>query len=504
MALSIPLTGLSQNDPVPGTYIEINFAQGPASSGGTDYSVLLMGNKLSTGTALDGYIYGPDTEVALTSEADAILLFGAGSELHRMVKRFLKVNRSSTLYCIPVAESAGNKATGTITITGTATAPSSLRVKLGDEVVESPIFTGDTPTVQAAALVAAIQAKTNWAASASNSGGTVTLEAKQRGPRGNTLRFSARVLSACGVTVTPTASSVPFSGGTTSDSIQAALDVIAPHRHYYIVPACDDQTQINLVANQVDAQALPIVGIRQRAIFGSVDSLATATTVATGINKARCELVWQQSSDLTPGELAANAAAVYSLFEAPAVPRLNFSGFGSDAVTSQSWVVRAPSAGTAPTRTQLRSALNNGITPIGVGKAGATYLVKRVTTRSLSGSVSDYRIRDAHKVTVCDRFADDLVTKQVAQLSGKLIGNDTPPSAPAAGANVVTPQVLKALIIGLVNEYAANSLLEDVPGTIRDIQVIREVSPTTRLSARIPLNPSDILDQLGNLVDQIG
>ena len=35
MAFSIPLTGLAANDPVPGTYVEINFAQGEASKGTT-------------------------------------------------------------------------------------------------------------------------------------------------------------------------------------------------------------------------------------------------------------------------------------------------------------------------------------------------------------------------------------------------------------------------------------------------------------------------------------
>src|SRR5574338_980049 len=171
--VSIPLTGLAANDPVPGNYIEVNFAQGPASAGQTDYPILLMGNKLSTGTAdADGYaVYGPDTLIPLTSEADAVVLFGQGSELHRMYKRAVKVNQSTAIYAIIVPESNGSKATGTITITTNASANATLRVWVQDEFVDVGVVSGDTPTVQGDAVAAAINAMGDWAVTANNSSG---------------------------------------------------------------------------------------------------------------------------------------------------------------------------------------------------------------------------------------------------------------------------------------------------------------------------------------------
>ena len=47
MPFSIPLTGLAANDPVPGNYLEISFAQGAASLGSATYPILLLGTSES-------------------------------------------------------------------------------------------------------------------------------------------------------------------------------------------------------------------------------------------------------------------------------------------------------------------------------------------------------------------------------------------------------------------------------------------------------------------------
>jgi phage tail sheath gpL-like len=504
MVSSIPLTGLAANDPVPGVYTEVNFAQGTASSGQTEYSVLLMGNRLSTGSAADdGYVYGPDTATPFTSEADAIALFGQGSELHRMTKKFLKVNKSTSLYAICVKESVGAQATLAIAVGGsTATANSTLRVWVQDEYVDVSVVSGDTPTTVAAALEIAINSMGDWAVTGDSTTGTCTLTAKQKGLRGNFLRASAKFQSACGLTVTP-AYQTAFSGGTTADSNTNALATIVGTRFYQIVSAAEDASQFGALVTQIGTQAAPIVGIRQRAIAGSVDSEATAQAIAIGINAARAEMIWQQNSDWTPAELATSAMACYSLFEAPASPKLNFSGFGNDAVTAPFWSVKAPLVGTVPTRVQIKAALNNGLSPIAPSKGGKTYLVKRITTRSLNGSVPDYRIRDAHKVTVCDRYADDLSSKVSLQLSGKVIGNDPAKGQRVGGADVVYPQLVKKLIDSVTSQYDALGLLQNVSDIVSGTIVIREASPTTRISAKVPLEVADIADIFALQINQL-
>ena len=500
---STSLTGLAANDPVPGEYAEINFAQGAASSGSNTYSVLFLGNKSSAGSAtVDSVIYGPATPVSLSSEADAIALFGTGSELHRMIRRFLAVNKSTPFYAVAVTASAGSAATGTLTIATTATGSATLRIYVQDEFVDVGIVSGDTVTTIAAAAVLAINGKTHWAVTASNIAGVITLTAKVAGLRGNFIRYFGQIKPAAGSTVSVTASTL-MTGGTTADDSTAALAAILAQRYYYIVSAAEDATQIGALLSQVNSQALPISGIRQRVVAGSVDTISNANSLAIALNGARAELVWQAKSDWTPAELAANAAAIYSLEEAPLVPRMNFDFYGQDAVTSSNWKNRAPyAASSTPTRAQIMSALNNGVTPIALSSVGSTYLVKRITTRSLNGAVPDYRIRDSHKVTICDRYVDDLILKSSSTMRGKTIADD-PRKNESEVPDAVTPRILKALINRLTRDYGDNGMLQRVGEIIAATQTNRETSPSTRLSALIPLQPIDILDQIAFKVDQI-
>lgn len=504
MPASIALVGLAANDPVPGEYIEIDFAAGPAIAGQTPYAGLLIGNKMPGGAAAnDTMVYGPDTPTPLGSEADAIFLFGEGSELHRMWKRWNAVNKTSSLYAIAVTESAGAKATGAITLTVTATGGGTLRVYVEDETVDVGITTGDTPTQVAANAVIQINGKTSWPVVASSAAGVLTLTAKQKGLRGNWLRFWSRLVQPCG-TATSTTSVAFMTGGTTADDSTAALATIAPLRYYYIVSSAEDATQLGALVAQVNTQAAPTTGIRQRVFAGSIDVLANAQTIATGLNAARAELVWLAQSDVPPCELAASIGAVYALEEQPQRPRLNFSSYGDDAQTSANWLIKPPNSRVAPTRLQFESAMNNGLTPIGCRAAGSTYIGKRCTTRSLNGANPDYRIRDGHKVTVCDRYGDDLQSKLANTMRGKEIGDDPVGNQPGPGANVITERVLAASINKQTRDYDDLDLLQKVQAIIDGTLVVREASPSTRMTAKVPLTPIDILDQIGIVISQVG
>lgn len=501
MPSSIPLTGFAANDRVPGHYVEVNFAQGAASLGSTEYAVILQGN-MTSGSADPAVKYGPDTIVPMSSAADAALLFGEGSELHRGVLQFLKVNRTSKLYCIAVEDPAGVDGYADITFTNTATASGAVRIWVQDEFVDTAIVTGDTVDEIAANVEDNINGKSHWAVVAEANAGVVTISAKQSGPRGNHIRFKPMMIGSVGTVVSPTAvSNLAF--GAVADDNSDVLAATANERFYYIVSAASDATQVGNLLSQVNTQALPITGMRQRVFAGSVDTIANAITFATGLNGARAEVLWQPESDLTPFELACSAAAVYSLEEAPAVPRCNFSSYGSDDKSAANWKIKAPISGARPSRAQILSALNNGITPIAVAKNGSTYLVKRVTTKSQTSSLPDLRVSDAHKVTICDRFADDLQLQFVAKFSGKLIGDDPIGNEVPPGPSVCTPRIVEAEVDAMIDLYADRDLLQNREEIKAGVVVIREASPTTRMSVSIPLQTVDLFDQSGVQINQV-
>lgn len=512
MTAPIPLTGLSNSDPRPGVYLQINFGVGDTAGAGVVRSAILIGNKTTAGSATTGtVIYGPDTVTRMQTEADVITLMGAGSPLHRMWRRFVKINKTTPLYAVVVAESAGTAASGTIVIgSGPATATGNIRVWIGDEFVDVGIATSDNATTIGGNIATAINAKTHWPVTANNVSGTVTITAKVKGPRGNWIRFQAILDAGLGVTTTAAADGF-LTSGATADSSTTALATIANTRFYYQISEADDSTQVGALVSQTNSNALPMTGIRERVFFGSVDTLANAITAGTTENAARAELVWHKASPFTPAELAANNAALYALGDLASRPRNNYSLFPTDDTDSASWVVPASRDSTAAASSaDLLSALNNGITPIATLPNGKTQLVKRVTTRSLNGSTADYRIRDAHKVTICDFFGDDLVAKARNLYGGKDLTDDpdlTKGQRPPA-AGVIYPRIVRGGIVRLIDDYGdttgGSALLQNVDQTKATLNVQREPNTTSRITARIELYPIDIADQFGFVVDQVG
>jgi phage tail sheath gpL-like len=364
------------------------------------------------------------------------------------------------------------------------------------------VTSGDLQTAIATNIAAAVNTQSKWPVTASVATNVVTITARQKGPRGNSLRISAQAIGSFTTTVSPTIPTA-LTGGTTADVATNALAAITAKRFYYQALAFEDATNIGLVVTQATANAAPTIGIRQRVFAGANDTTgSSAITLATGVNMnaVRAELVWQADSDLTPAEIAAHMAGIYALYEAQPRPRLNFNFYGD--ASSESWAIRAPRKGTAPTRPQILAALQNGVTPIASRSNGSAYLVKRITSRSLNGATQDYRIRDSHKVTVMDNYADDLAAKVAPLLVDAAIGDDPGPNdLPAPG--VVTPRQIKAAASQLVGVYDDNGLVQNAAVIKASIVVQRSLVARTRMTGRIPIQTIDVLDQVGLELDQV-
>lgn len=351
MSAPINLVGIGPNQP-PGIYEQLNFAQGQPSLGNTEYAALILANMTSAGSAystIDGYqVYGPDTLVTMQSVNDAISLFGAGSPAHLMVAQFMAVNQTTPLYVVPVPDAGllhgGVAASLSFTVSVSAgQTPGVLRVQLDQKVPVDTVFAStDTASQIATNICNNINGNTSLPVTATPASAVVTLTAKVAGARGNWLRATSRVLSGSGVASSLTAPTF-FTSGAGSDEAGyvAVLNSLALNglRYYYYVPEAGfdsvDGTANGIVAKvqqQMDTLAQPNVGLRQRAVFGSVDTLANTETVATAINDARCEVLWCKNLDLTPAELAAQWAADITLFETPFLSPagINYDGFGSD------------------------------------------------------------------------------------------------------------------------------------------------------------------------------
>lgn len=513
MSASIILTGIGSNFANPGVFAQINFAAGPAGPSSGPRNILVFGNKTSGGTATNNtVVYGPDTQTTCQTETDVVALFGAGGHHHRMALRLwavLGANSPIGIYFISVTPSGGSAAAATLTIAGTATSVGTLRFWCVDQFIDTSINIGDTATIIGGNVAASINGQFRWPVTAANASGVVTITANVPGLEGNWIRVQALITPATSV-ITTTATLVAntnLSGGTTADSVTTALTTILPTRYYYIISHDSDAANNGAIVTQVNSQAVPTTGIRQRVFFGSADTLANEITLATGINQPRAEIQSAIGSDLTPMEIAANNTAIYALFESSGSQygpgRHNFSLFPARPNDSTYWQVLPTRSGptAALTITQISSALNNGITPLAyVGNQ--VILVKRITTRSLNGAVQDFRVRDAHRVSIPDWFADDASSLTTNNFGGLDLISDPAQGAPFP-PNCTSPGLWGGALKQLVDNYYQAGQLKNLATIIGAMITQKETSPPNRMSNLTPLQCVDLADQFQLLIQQV-
>ena len=137
---------------VPLFYAEMDNSQ--ANMGGQTLNALLIGQMFPWGTAT------PNKAVLVTDPKSALVLFGQGSMLARMVASYrLQDAGSCNLWCIPVQDDpAASQASATIVINGYANAAGAIALYIAGQRVNVGVQLGDSPYNIAANMVSSINA----------------------------------------------------------------------------------------------------------------------------------------------------------------------------------------------------------------------------------------------------------------------------------------------------------------------------------------------------------
>lgn len=512
--------GVPVDYPVPGDYLQINYGVGPGGAGVDQYGILIVANRSTAGTGtVDTTVYGPNTTPTLQNETDMIALSGAGSEAHRIWRRVRKVlDIAQTVgitpppvYVIFPTESAGVAASLAFLLANTSTGQAVLRFYCEDEFVDVNVGSTAVIATTGAALVTAINNQTNWPITAAFSTPNVTVTAKNLGPRGNEIRCWAQIISGTTAQTITNNASTPLASGATADSWTSALATLLPTRYYYIVSpdSSVSGTTYDDLVTQVLSQAQPITGIRQRVFGGFVGTQAAGSTIAANaaINTERAQIYWLQTAEWTAGEIAGTVAAIHAVLESRDWSH-NLRDFGlgqiRDVDTSKFWKLLAPQTKanwpTSGVSGSLATALNNGLTPIGVTTDGRTYITRPVTTRHKSGSNFDYRARDTHIVSVLDRWSDDLVSTIHSRYGATKIIDDLGPGETVGDEATVQPSQIKSLVFEKI-DAVANKHFKKAAEIKAGVIVQRDSNNHNRVGIKIPARVIDLLFQTTTEVD---
>lgn len=405
-------TGYTSLTKSPGFFAEVVHGAGPISFASQPLYLLLVGG-MSSGTAT------PDVTVAsISSPDDADTYFGAGSELACMCyaalsKPGIKVN----IKALAVADGATpTAATAVLTVTGTWSTTGTLVFDLdggnyaGGAHIEISVSASDTPTTLAAKIAAAVQARTRLFCSGASNLGVATLTVKTEGPRGNDHSCyvdQSLLPSGCVVTLTggtamtsqgTTLLGKRFTGGAVARDVTNALAVLSPGEYDNAVFSDNDATNAALIEAWVLSRAAAGSQRYTTYSFAVNDSYSTAASLAaTTLNDVRGSSIWMYEGESHSSVVAAAMAAQKQESDQEH-PNKSFDSMKIWGVAPHRFEAQRP------TKTQIETALENGVSPIDT-VGGEAVMTRYITTRCLNGSASDYRTMDVGGAKTPDRIS---------------------------------------------------------------------------------------------------
>ena len=434
--MAINFTHYPDSNRVPGIYVEMDPSQ--ANTATVLQSTLLIGQKSATGTAV------ADTPIQVQSVAQVLTLCGQGSVLAAMAQRYLQRDPFADLWLLPVADpAAGTAATGTITVTGPATASGTLNIYIGGQRVQVGVSTGDTATVIAGNINAAVNADDDLAVTSAAASGVVTLTALNKGLLGNDIDLQTNYLGSAGGEYPVPGVTLAFAamaGGTSNPLLTNGLANLSSHPYDFVCTPYTDTTSLNALqaffADDVGRWSWEemIYGGGFSAFRGT---LGACTAFGTARNDQHMSvLAFNGSPDpvwLWAAEYCAAAAA--SLRADPGVP-LQYINTG----------LLAPPVADQWTLGERNTLLYDGLSTASVGQDGTVILERAATTyqRNAAGAPDDSYL-DVETMYGLMFVARDLTNYLLTRYARKKLVSDTTPIL--AGSNCVNAPMIKASVI---------------------------------------------------------
>jgi len=466
----------------PGQHIEFDSSRAVSGLPPIQNRVLVIGQMLGAGTA-EALSLQPVTEAS-----QAVGLFGRGSMLARMIAAYRQADRYSEVVAIGLNDADGaTAATGTLPLTGPATATGTLALMIAGVRVPVVVTSGDAASAIAAAIVAAANARADLPVTAAAGDApnqhVVTLTARNKGSAGNEIdlrhsHFAGEALPAgVGLAVAAMANGA---GDPDIDDVWAVIG---------------DQPFRTIVLGTITAPIAAKVKLELDDRWGAarmLESVAYAAkpgsqgTLAAFGAALSCELLSILGTGLSPpwpAEAAAIYGAVCGYYTAidPARPTQTLQLTG----------MVAPKADDQFTRAQREALLRDGIATFTAGTDGTCRIERSITTYQTDAfGLADVAWLDLETVTTTGYLRASLRQRVASKFPRmKLADDDT---RYGAGQAIVTPGTIRAEIIALAREWEEAGLVEGLDQFVTDLIVERDASDPNRVNALIP---PDIVNQ---------
>jgi phage tail sheath gpL-like len=438
-----------------------------------------MNEAAAPGTAVEG------TKYLVTSAEHAETLFGVGSELALMAAAVFANFPGAEVYALPAGDAAsGVAATGTLTVSGTATAAGTIYLRVAGRLVTAGVAVGDDDEAVAASIEAALDAAAaDLPVTAGVAAAVVTCTARNKGTIGNQITLSLNAKGADAGEAFPAGISVAagaanLSSGATDNAATVWTNPLAA-AGAYASEGFDVIVLGNASSAMITALQAEVVDRwdYDRALDGVIvyavkDSAADHLTFAAAKDsRYQTFAALKESASWLSMECEYAAAYAAQLARSVAI---------DPARPLQTLPLLGVYAGTPFDQASQNTLANGGCTNVAVDRAGAITIASDSTT-------SEETVSTPFNLS---RFRRRLRNRIVTSYPRHKLADDGTPIG--AGQAIVTPAIIKAAVLSEYRAMETAGLVEDAAGFKDTLQVERNEDNPNRVDV---LAFPDFVDQ---------
>ena len=473
--MPIAFNQIALNILTPGVFAEFDNSRAVQGVSLYPQTVLITGQKLGTGTATAGVMY------AVESAAEAIVLFGATSQLAQMIAAYKTHDPLTELFACSTAADAGTNAAGNITWSGTATEAGEIVFYVGGRRVPVAVADGDTAaTIETSALAAFALQNDLPVTVAANAATGVDFTAVQDGTIGNSIFLGVCLLPGervpAGITM---AAITAMASGATDPAYSGVITAMGDD--WYTGIACGNPVDSVMDAFETELEDRwgPMRAIEGFLYAALYDTRANLTTAGNARNSLTTRLMGAEKSAALPlpWELAAATLAIRTarnkVDPARSVTGSSYKGYNA-----------AP-RGARFSRAERDVLLSDGVSTVYAGSDGRLRLERLVTTwQTNAQSIPDTSYQD---VTTTDLLAAlrysvrARISSKFAQFKLTDDGNPIP-----AGQPIVSPAIIKDELIILFQEWQGLGWVENLEQFVEELTVERSETDPNRVDVILP------------------
>ncbi len=467
---------------VPGMFTEFDNSQAMQGLTQQEYLVLIAAQKTAAGT------HPALSPIIVSSEAQAKTWFGAGSQAHRMVERFLANNTVTRLLVCPLDDDpAGVAATAAIAVTGTVSVAAPVNLFIAGRSLRVGTSAGQTAAQVAAALADAINAEEILCCTAKASEGTVTLTAKNKGDVANQydIRFdyySEGLPQGVAFEITP------FENGAGNPDIGDVFAAVGDRWFHVLAVPYTDRANLRAIETELLDRWGPLRQIDGVCITARAGSFAELTTFGlgedgTGGNYSRISIMECVGAPTPPCERAAAVAA-------------NVAYYGSIDPARPFQTLRlvddlAPAEADRLTAQEQNLLLYSGIATT-YTDAGGNVCIQRVISnyRLTANGASDVSYLDLNTHLTLSYLRYDWNNRIKRKYPRHKLAGDEARFAP--GQAVMTPAIGKSEAVAAFVQWEQAGLVENIKLFKQYLICERDESDVNRINWRLP---PDLMNQ---------